>query len=99
MNDFTTPGALQLRSTNLFPTAIEKQTKRAVEAVAGRALVIRAREEARGYLANQILETTGALTALEQSINQAVPLAEARTKFIVDAYVTGAANTLMQFHG
>lgn len=81
----------------LFPSAIERQTKREVERVVGQARVNRLTEEARSYLANQALEVVGALTALEQQLIQAAPLGEARYKLIVDSFTMGVANSIARF--
>ena len=81
----------------LFPSAIERQTRREVERVVGQARVNQLTEEARGYLANQALEVVGALTTLEQQLIQAAPLGEARYKLIVDSFTMGAANSIARF--
>lgn len=81
----------------IFPSAIERQTKRELERVVGQARINQMTEEARGYLANQALEVTGALTALEQQLVQVAPLGEARYKLLVDSYTMGAANTIARF--
>lgn len=81
----------------LFPSAIERHTKREVERVVGAARIAKLTEDARGHLSDQALETVGALTFLEQQLIQVAPLGEARYKLIVDSFTLGAANTIARF--
>jgi len=93
-----TPGRdRSIPAPTLFPSAIERQTRRQLERVVGQTKVTKMTEEARGYLANQALEIVGALTSLEQQLIQVAPLGEARYKLIVDSYAMGAANTIARF--
>ena len=83
-------------STNLFPSSIQRATRRDLERTVGEALVARTREQARAALTNEVLEVAGALTALESHLLQIAPLGEARYKAIVDSFVMGASNSIIQ---
>lgn len=95
MNNQITPlGGQRGASAALFPSSIQRATQREMERAVGEALVARTREQARGALTNEVLETAGALTALEGHLNEIAPLGEARYKAIVDSFVLGAANAI-----
>ncbi len=81
-------------SGGLFPSQIQRATQRELERTIGEALVVRTREQARGALTNEVLETAGALTALESHLIQIAPLGEARYRAIVDSFVMGAATSI-----
>lgn len=81
-------------SSGLFLSQVHRATQRELERTIGEALVARTREQARGALTNEVLETAGALTALESHLIQIAPLGEARYKAIVDSYVMGAATSI-----
>jgi len=82
---------------SLFPSAIERQTKREIERVVGQARISKLTEEARGHLANDALEIVGALSCMEAQLIQVAPLGEARYKLLVDSFTMGAANTIARF--
>ena len=81
----------------LFPSQIERSTKREMEGLAGRALVTRTREQVRGILAHEMVQELGALSAEEAAIISACPLAEARIKHIVDTTAVAFGNALLRF--
>lgn len=86
--------SLRGSSGGLFPSPMQRATQRELERTVGEALVVRTREQARGALTNEVLETAGALTALESHLVQIAPLGEARYRAIVDSYVMGAATSI-----
>ena len=97
MNTQIVPLAGVSGSTNsLFPSSVQRATRRELERTVGEALVARTREQARAALTNEVLEVTGALTALESHLLQVAPLGEARYKAIVDSFVMGASNSIIQ---
>lgn len=81
-------------SSGLFPSQMQRATQREMERTVGEALVVRTREQARGALTSEVLETAGALTALESHLIQIAPLGEARYKAIVDSFVMRAATSI-----
>lgn len=86
--------SLRGSSGGLFPSQMQRATLRELERTVGEGLVVRTREQARGALTNEVLETAGALTALESHLIQIAPLGEARYRAIVDSYVMGAATSI-----
>jgi len=74
--------------------SMQRQTSREIERVQARALIEQSYEQGRALIANLVLESTCALTALEQHCIEIAPLGEARYKAIVDAYALGAAQRI-----
>jgi hypothetical protein len=75
----------------------QRQTRRDLEQVQRRVVVAKLIEEGRAYLANDMLEHVGALTALEQHLITIAPLGEPRYREIVDSYTIGAAAGLRRW--
>ena len=73
---------------------MQRLTNREVERMQGQAIVAEVKEQGRAFLTNSVLESVGALTALEQHLIQVAPLGEARYKHIVDSYTMGAAQAI-----
>lgn len=81
----------------LFPTPIERTTKREMQSLAGRTLVTRTREQVRGVLAHEMVQELGALSVEEAAIISASPLAEPRIKHIIDTLAVSYGNALLRF--
>jgi hypothetical protein len=76
---------------------MQRQTGREVERVQGQAIVAEVKEQGRAFLTNSVLQSVGALTALEQHLIQVAPLGEARYKHIVDSFTMGAAQAITRW--
>lgn len=88
---FTSTGLAQMGG------GMQRQTAREVERVQGQAIVAEVREQGRAFLTNSVLQSVGALTALEQHLIQVAPLGEARYKHIVDSFTMGAAQSIARW--
>jgi len=95
---------LALSGNGLSPQSLEqmsrpmqRQATREIERVVTQGLVVNTREQVRALLADTALQNVGALSALEEHINQVAPSAAARCQTIVDAYALGAAQTIARW--
>lgn len=88
---FTSTGLAQMSA------GVQRQTSRELERVQGQAIVAEVKEQGRAFLANSVLQSIGALTALEQHLIQVAPLGEARYKHIVDSFTMGAAQAIVRW--
>lgn len=88
---FTSNGLAQMGA------GMQRQTGREVERVQGQAVVAEVKEQGRAFLTNSVLQSVGALTALEQHLIQVAPLGEARYKHIVDSFTMGAAQAISRW--
>jgi len=91
-------------TNNLSPQSVERmsmpmqrQATREIERVVTQGLVTNTREQVRALLTNTALQNVGALSALEEHLNQIAPHGAPRYQHIVDAYALGAANTIARW--
>lgn len=77
--------------------AIQRQTQRALDRVAGSAQVALLTERARAELTNEALLNAGSLSALEAHLIRVAPLGEERYRHIVDAHALAAASEISRF--
>jgi len=88
---------LSSHSLEQMSRPMQRQATREIERVVTQGLVTNTREQVRALLTNTALQNVGALSALEEHLNQIAPQGAARYEHIVDAYALGAAQTIARW--
>ena len=94
LSDNSLANKLSPQSVQRMSMPMQRQATREIERVVTNGLVTNTREQVRALLTNTALQNVGALSALEEHLNQITPQASARYKHLVDAYAVGAAHTI-----
>ena len=96
--------SLALQGNTLTPQSLEymsrpmrKQAELQIERVLVNGLAANTREQVRALMTHTALQNVGVLSAIESHMISIAPLGAPRYASIVDAYVVGAATTIMRW--
>lgn len=94
LSDNSLANKLSPQSVERMSLPMQRQATREIERVVIQGLVTNTHEQVRALLTNTALQNVGALSALEEHLNQVAPSGSSRYKHIIDSYALGAAHTI-----
>ncbi|MHB1371335.1 MAG: hypothetical protein ACYCW7_14200 [Pseudomonadaceae bacterium] len=97
LSDKSLANKLSPESVERMSMPMQRQATREIERVVTQGLVTNTHEQVRALLTNTALQNVGALSSLEEHLNQVAPSGAARYQHIVDAYALGAAHTIARW--
>ena len=97
LSDNSLANKLSPQSVERMSLPMQRQATREIERVVTNGLVTNTHEQVRALLTNTALQNVGALSALEEHLNQVAPSGSARYEHIINAYAMGAAYTIARW--